>query len=83
MGNDLSRRTVAYASMTEVSVTSYVTVPSRCPMRYHVVTDHVEFSIGSKRDPFEFMFDADALREFLRIGQAALQEVDQNSAVSS
>lgn len=62
--------------MTEVKVSSYVTVFDRCPMRYRVVSDHVEFSLGRSCDPFEFMFGAEALREFLRAGAEALRELD-------
>ena len=59
-----------------------MTVLDRCPMRYRVVSDHVEFSFGGMRDPFEFMFDAEALRHFLRVGAAALREVDERGQAS-
>jgi hypothetical protein len=68
--------------MTDLKVSSYVTVLDRCPMRYRVVSDHVEFSFGGQRDPFEFMFDAVALREFLRVGAAALREMDGHGQAS-
>lgn len=68
--------------MTELRVSSYVTIYDRCSMRYRVVSDHVEFSFGRARDPFEFMFDAVALREFLRMGAAALQEIDDRGQAS-
>lgn len=59
-----------------------MTVPERCPMRYRVVNEHVEFSFGGLRDPFEFMFDAEALREFLRVGATALREMDERGQAS-
>lgn len=64
--------------MTDLKVGAYVTVRDRCPMRSQVVDhDTVEFSFGGVRDPFEFVFDAMTLREFLRLGSAALQEMDE------
>ncbi len=63
--------------MTDLKVSSYVTVRDRCPMRFRVVDDTVEFSFGGIRDPFEFAFDAVALREFLRVGAAAEREMDE------
>ena len=70
--------------MTSLSVNSYVTIRDHCPMRYHVVDkDTVEFSFGSQRDPFEFVFDATALREFLRVGATVLEEMDERGQASA
>jgi hypothetical protein len=64
--------------MTELKVSSYVIVRERCPMRFRVTgDDDVEFSFGGTRDPFEFVFDAVALREFLRLGADALRKMDE------
>jgi len=63
--------------MTEPKVSSYVIVRNQCPMRFRVTgDDDVEFSFGGTRDPFEFVFDAKALREFLRLGTDALREME-------
>ena len=70
--------------MTGLSVNSYVTIRGHCPMRYHVVdSDTVEFSFGGQRDPFEFVFDATALREFLRVGATVLGEMDERGQASA
>jgi len=67
--------------MTELKVSSYVIVRDRCPMRFRVTGgDDVEFSFGGTRDPFEFVFDAEALRGFLRVGTDALREMDAQAA---
>lgn len=70
--------------MTSLSVSSYVTIRDHCPMRHRVVdSDTVEFSFGGLRDPFEFVFDAAALREFLRLGALALGEMDARGQASA
>lgn len=59
-----------------VKISSYVTVQDNCPMRYRVnSSNEVEFSFGGRRDPFEFEFNATALREFLWLGSKALEEM--------
>jgi hypothetical protein len=64
--------------MTSLSVNSYVTIRDHCPMRYHVVDgETVEFSFGGPRDPFEFVFDATALRAFLNLGAAVMREMEE------
>jgi hypothetical protein len=65
-----------------VKVDSYATVYDNCPMRYRLVSENVEFSFGALRDSFEFMFATTALREFLRVGAAALQEIDDHGQAS-
>jgi hypothetical protein len=53
-------------------------------MRYHVVDgDTVEFSFGGVRDPFEFVFDATALRDFLHLATMALREMDERGQASA
>lgn len=53
-------------------------------MRFRVVdSDTVEFSFGGLRDPFEFVFDAAALREYLRLGALALGEMDERGQASA
>jgi len=59
----------------DLKVSSYVTVRDRCPMRFRVNgRDEVEFSFGSRQDPFEFEFNAEALRGFLWLGSKARAE---------
>lgn len=65
-----------------LKVSSYVAVRDGCPMRFRVNSpDDVEFSFGGRRDPFEFVFDAEALRAFLQVGSDALQEMDAQGAI--
>jgi hypothetical protein len=53
-------------------------------MRHHVVdSDTVEFSFGGTRDPFEFVFDATALRDFLCLGATVLAEMDERGQASA
>lgn len=60
----------------DLKVSSYVIVRDRCPMRFRVNSgDEVEFSFGGRNDPFEFEFNAEALREFLWLGSKALEEM--------
>lgn len=69
--------------MTELMVNSYVTVRDGCPMRHRVINDTAEFSFGGPREPFEFAFDADSLREFLRVASTALHEMDERERQSA
>jgi hypothetical protein len=70
--------------MTNPRVNSYVTIRDHCPMRYHVVDrDTVEFSLGGVRDPFEFVYDAAALRDFLHLATMALREMDERGQASA
>jgi hypothetical protein len=63
--------------VADVKISSYVCVPDGCSMRFRVNgADGVEFSFGGRRDPFEFLFDAEALRAFLRLGEDAMRELD-------
>jgi hypothetical protein len=67
----------------DVKISSYVCVPDGCSMRFRVNgADGVEFSFGGRRDPFEFLFDAEALRAFLRLGADAMRELDGHIIVA-
>jgi hypothetical protein len=67
--------------MSNLKVSSYVTIRHGCPMRFRVNSiDDVEFSLGGLRDPFEFVFQLQALREFLALGAEALKEMDAMTA---
>jgi hypothetical protein len=60
-----------------LKVNSWVSISKGCPMSYGVSDSaEVNFLCGSLRDGFEFAFDADALREFLKLGGEALQKMD-------
>jgi hypothetical protein len=49
-------------------------------MRFRVTgNEDIEFTLGGRYDPFEFVFNAGSLREFLRIAENALREVDARS----
>jgi hypothetical protein len=39
-------------------------------------SDDVYVTVSGKEQPFEFYFQADALRQFLKLGSEALAEVD-------
>lgn len=63
-------------------ISSYVIIRDRCPMRFRVTgMDDVEFSLGGRYDPFEFVFNAEALREFLQLGTDALREMAAQAAI--
>jgi hypothetical protein len=64
-----------------LKVSSWVGIRQGCPIRYRVnASDDVEFAVGGIRECFEFVFDAEALREFLRLGAEALQEMEARQA---
>jgi hypothetical protein len=68
---------------TSLKVSSYVVIRDHCPMRFRVSgVNDVEFSFGGRYDPFEFVFNADALREFIRLGSDALQEMAALAAIA-
>lgn len=61
----------------DLRVSSYVSIRAGCAMRFRVNDyDDVEFGFGSERDPFEFVFQREALRNFLIIGSEALCQMD-------
>lgn len=59
---------------TSLKVSSYVIIRDRCPMRFRVSGNDIEFSFGGRYDPFDFVFNAEALRNFLELGEEALRE---------
>lgn len=60
-----------------LKVMSWASALERCPMRYSISgSDNVSFTFGSGGDIFEFAFDAGALRNLLKLGADALQEMD-------
>ncbi len=63
--------------MSNLRVSSYVTITEGCPMRFRVNTsDDVEFSFGDVRSPFEFVFDNESLRAHVALAAEALAEMD-------
>lgn len=61
----------------ELTVTSWVRIDSGCPVRYDVIgSAETEFFCGTPPGDFEFVMEADALREFLKVGTKALDEMD-------
>src|SRR6266542_2209384 len=57
----------------ELTVTSWVRMDSGCPVRATVIgSAETEFSVGAPPSDFEFVMEADALREFLKVGTQAL-----------
>lgn len=70
--------------MSNLRVSSYVTITEGCPMRFRVNTyDDVEFSFGDVRSPFEFVFDNEALRAYVAVAAEALAEMDALKGKSS
>jgi hypothetical protein len=64
-----------------LSVTSSVVIGDGCPMRCYVnCSAETEFHCGGPSGGVELTFQADALREFLRLGMAALQEMEARFA---
>jgi hypothetical protein len=60
---------------TSLKVSSYVVIRERCPMRFRLSGNDIEFSFGGRYDPFDFVFNADALRQFLSVSSEALREL--------
>lgn len=61
----------------DVIVTSWVRVDTGCPIRAEVIgSAETEFTCGRAPGDFEFIMEADALREFLKVGTKALEEMD-------
>lgn len=66
---------------TSLTVNTCVTIRKGCPMTWHLGSDNqAEFSFGGQRDGFDFVFDAEALRELLTLGTKALGELDARRA---
>ncbi len=65
----------------KLAVNSWVAIREGCPMSYYVKgSAETDFRCGGERDGFEFAFEAEALREFLRLGTEALQDMDARFA---
>ncbi len=61
----------------KLKVNSWVAVGEGCPIDYLVHgSDVVDFVFGGGPDNFEFGFDAEVLREFVKLADKALQEID-------
>ena len=64
-----------------VDVSSWVTIREGCPLTHTVIgSAESEFLCGTRSDGFSFTFEAEALREFLRLGTHALKEMDAQFA---
>jgi hypothetical protein len=63
--------------MKTLKVGSWVSISEGCPISHDVHgSDSVTFLYGPATDGFEFVMDAEALRDHLRHGAAALVEMD-------
>lgn len=61
----------------DLTVSSWVRVDTGCPVRYDVLgSAEAQFVVGRAPVEFEFVMEADALREFLKIGTEALNTMD-------
>ncbi len=60
-----------------LKVMSWASALERCPIKYSISgSANVSFIFGSGGDIFEFSFDAGVLRNLLKLGADALQEMD-------
>lgn len=58
-------------------VNSWVSIHEGCDITYSVEgSDNAHFTAGDKAQPFEFFFQAEALRKFIEQGVKALAEMD-------
>ena len=58
-------------------VNSWVGIHEGCDITYNVNgSDDVHVTVSGKAQPFEFFFQADALRKFVELGGKALAEID-------
>ena len=61
---------------TDLKVSSWVAIRRGCPISYRVhADDDIEITCGSTGDGFEFTVDAETLRELIKVGTSALDEV--------
>jgi len=64
-----------------LAVNSWVSVGAGRPVTHQVSgSGEVEFQWGTKREGFGMGFESEALREFVKQGTAALQEMDTRFA---
>jgi hypothetical protein len=62
-------------------VNSWVGIHEDCDITYNVNgSDGTYFTASGKAQPFEFFFQADALRKFVELGSKALAEMDALAA---
>ncbi len=62
---------------SNLTISSWVTIHEGCPMSCDVIgSAETYFLCGSSSDGFEFHFEAEALREFLKLGSKALADMD-------
>jgi hypothetical protein len=62
-------------------VNSWVSIHEGCEITYSVSgSDGTHFTAGGKAQPFEFFFQAAALRQFIELGVKALAEMDALAA---
>lgn len=61
-----------------LTVMSWVDIGDGCPIRFDISGSGKAKALcgPNPRDGFEFTFDSEALREFLRLGAEALHEMD-------
>ena len=58
-------------------LTSWASARQDCPIQHCVDgSDQVEFTFGSGRESFDFIFDAESLRKFIGLASGALAEMD-------
>jgi hypothetical protein len=58
----------------DLNVSSWVTIRHGCSITCRRNGADVEFLLGSPAAGFEFVFDVGALREFVAVSQAAIQD---------
>jgi hypothetical protein len=63
----------------KVEAKSWVTVLGECSISYRPdgSGEIVDFRFGDSQDCFEFGFDAESLRRFLKVGNEALRDMAQ------
>jgi hypothetical protein len=62
---------------SKLTIGSWVTIEEDCPLRYQVHDrDDVTFFCGDARQDFELSLRTEALRTFVKLGKAALAEID-------
>ena len=58
-------------------LTSWASARQNCPIQHRVDgSDQVEFTFGSGRESFDFIFDAESVRKFIGLAAEALTEMD-------